>query len=409
MIINRENSTCIGRGFDQPNSFLTYFLRWIQEDPVPAPVPPTPGPATGGAGWFVIDDRRTDDPQYIVVSNHDWNQAGSDGVGDDPNRHDEPHKILKITEDSGSSSVTISPYAFWDADSHTGYGQMGELTLGTNDDGNFNYDFRGGPTFMSIGAFDDSPGVEKWKFFVMTDWEGDSRYLEGPDVAAPIVGAITAGTTNKVVQFTGNNGPGGTPTSNNFTIGKYYYVYDFNRNAVVDYQKCVGKDNDNNTITLEYSIHNFPSGSIVTAYTHRFLFGFENHPSYSGQFKIPYYSVVDAPSSYYIFPTTPNNGRVTLAVNNRIINRNKPNDRGYYYVGNPYIGEFYNGRVASVTGMNRVYGQPLSCFMSLTNGLSQMGVGRTIDSKNYLYMFDFFDPRGSGRFAFLVPDFDSIS
>jgi len=409
MIINRENSTCIGRGFGQTDSFLTYFVRWIQTDPVPIPAPPTPGPAAGGAGWHIIDDQTTADPKYIVVSNHDWNQAGSDGVGDDPNRHDEPHKILKITEDNGSSSVTISPYAFWDRDSHVGYGQMAQLTLGTSDDGEFEYDFRGGPTFMSIGAFDDSPGNEAWKFFVMTDFEGDSRYLEGPDVAAPITGAITAGSTNKVVQFGGIAGPGGT--ADNFTVGKYYFIYDFNRSAKVDYQKCVGKDVNDNTITLESSNHDFPAGSVVTAYTHRFLFGFEN-PSDSninGTFKIPYYSVVDPPSTYYIFPTSPNNGRVSLAVNNKIINRNKPNDRGYYYVGNPYIAEYYNGRTFNKTSMNRVYGQPLSCFMSLRDGLTQMAVGREIDSLNYIYAFDFLDLRGTGWFALLLPDFDSIS
>jgi len=411
MKINRESGLCNGRGFLESGSFLNYFFRWIL-----APVVPPPVPAQGGgAGWHLISDRREEEEDpYVVVSNHDWNQAGDDGIGDDPNRHDEPHKILKITQLTSESVVRIAAYAFWDRDSRTGYAPLVYVDLATSDDNEFNYDFRGGPTFMSIGAKDVTVDPQRWGFFVMSDFEGDSRYLEGPDVAAPITGEITAGSTNKVLQFDVAG------TASNFTVGKYYYLYDFNRNIVVDYQKCVATNTDDNTVTIEFARKNFPAGSVLTAYTHRWIFGLERFPSYSGYFKFPYCSATNSPPGniYYIFPGYWNNvtsgytNRVqsSMALNPKIMARNNPNDRGDFFVGNPFVYEYRDGYGNQTDYMNRVYGILNTCQISLTEGLSQMSVGRTIDGKNYMYAFDFSQWKTTGgNAALLIPDYDSLT
>lgn len=406
MILNREQEPYYGRGFSQPNSFLANLERWI-EAPLVAPPVPSKG---GGAGWYIIDDGTGESPAYIVVSNHDWNEAGDTGVGDDPNRFDDPHKIIRIVESASAGIVTVEGWAFWDRDSHVGYGALSTVDITTADDQASTYDFRGGPTFLSIGAYDVV--AANWKFFLTSDWDGDLRYLEGPSVAAPIVGAISGSGGNVVVQFTGNNGPAGTPTANNFTVGKYYYIYDFNRNAVVDYQKVVAKEIViDNTITFEALRADFPSGSIVTAYTHRFVNVREQFPL-ADILCIPYCSSKYPSNINDVFrPTYANRCAIALTANSRIMNRNYPNDRGDFYVANPFIAEYKNASDSTSADMNRVYGQLSSCYLSLKTGLSIMSVGRTIDGSNYMYAFDFFNNNymDNGPHAVLIPDFDSIT
>jgi hypothetical protein len=95
---------------------------------------------SGGAGWHMMDDRRTDPLNpYIVVSDlasPAWNSLA---------------KIMQIQMLSASERILVRYWLWWDAASHTGVFEwhQGALTTVT---GNFVYDFRGGPEALFIAS-----------------------------------------------------------------------------------------------------------------------------------------------------------------------------------------------------------------------------------------------------------------
>lgn len=398
MIINRERSTCLGRGFGEADSFLTNFKAWIERPPVLIPT----AKSDGGPGWHIIDDQSLSaiDP-YIVISQH-VETNGSNGTQDDPNRFDEPHKILKITAPTGiAGRVYVDGYLWWDTNAQTGYGHWFQNYVNTVDDGTFEYDFRGGPRIISIGA----KAAGSWSFVSMVDWDGDVRFVAGPTVAAPITNSIDGyptPVTNQWVTFNTKE------EAENFILNKYYYLYDFSSGTFVDYCKVVAVDYDgdpsNKRVQLDRVCGDYSAGAVLTAYTHRFYsWATINSPLTGGsKMSIPYVSYKSA--DWTTSQGRINAGRVKadLAANTALINVNAPDDNGNYVSETPYVYEQTNG-IGNSTDMDRGYGQLVEIFQTTSAGLSQMTSGRTLNSLNYVYQGIFVNS------PLLIPDYDSTT
>jgi len=406
MIINRERDSCFGRGFSSSGTILNYLWDpnigvapkgWIDRAIAAVPI----SQSVGGAEWHVIEDGTSNAEPYIVVSNH-----SAANVAANPNRFDEPHKIVKITQSTTGSQITLDAYLWWDAavapSVGTGYGHWAGSKVLTIDDGPFIYDFRGGPQFLSIGANNNT----SWSFFVLGDWYADAntKWFPYPNTIAGAITNSPAQGTDVVIEF-GSDGAAQT-TAGLFEANMSYYLTDYNGVSQAEYVKVLSV----NTSSAPYSVTieelkniSFAIGSVLAAYVHRFYSFFTNENGASGTPKdqvIPYCS--NTGNIYYTQKLNNIGNEFTPSQN--FLDVMKPDDEGNYAVEQPYVGEWICS--GSTAEMNNTFGKCVGMWMSSTNGMTQMQTARTIEDPpgnplNFIYM------ERRDNFAFLVPDYDS--
>ena len=416
IVFNRERYLCTGRGFGNPDSFMTMFERWIEGTPVASPSPTV----TGGAGWHIIDQtyRTTPYPgstfRYIVVAN-----KVAEDITSDPNNFTNPPMIIRIGYDTEIPSVVrIDGYLYFNPSTNSGQWRWFGCYLKTGDGVQFQYDFRGGPNFLSINTFINGD----WDTMTLAPWEGDSRFVEGPSVAAPINSTVSAG-TNVEVLF---DSPA---TAANFSVGNFYYLYDFNDVRKVSYSKvsdlttpavyAAGK------VILEQLRNSFDTGSVLTAYTHRFFVYYDNvygsDIGGDGYAKIPYCSLPDT-HSYIPYDRGRMCREARMNYNELLLIRENYDKYGNVATDIPFLYEIRNGSYPDDTSMNRVYGPVIEHYVSyntVTSGfgdsiLSRMDNGRVIDGNNYIYVVNTFQSSNKyigsyANFAVLIPDYDYIT
>jgi hypothetical protein len=412
MIINRERDVCFGRSFASGHvdlGFWENFYNWIERASVAVPT----SKATGGPGWHIIDDQSAASPDpYIVISNHTLAEILAE-----PNKYDVPHKILKcgfnITE---AGIMRIEAYLYWDGVAHVGYGRWACKWLNDYDSAQFVYDFRGGPEMLCISS---RLGVD-WDSFFFADWEGDANLVDGKHVVGTLQAGITAG-AHVVLQLNAGQAA-------DFTEGHYAFLIDMDGHTWCNYVLIEDVDAYTDQITIDACNQNFPQGSIIGAYPHRFCItsdasfyigsqvgGWYTVDSYAGV-QIPYVSV---------YGNEMNLGGVGNAIYQYamgdvlryvigsgttlpVVPGMSPNDRGQYACQRPVIMEQY-GHLSHSTGMNRGYGPVKNAWATCQNNLLQMTDGRRINNLNHVYFLGSSDCRmGEGSQVLLVPDYDSI-
>ena len=409
MIINRERDSCFGRGFTSANAILNLLWNpagggppngWIDRAIAAVPV----SKSVGGAGWYVIEDGTAEAEPYIVVSNHT-----AANVAANPNRFDEPHKILKIIQSDTGSRFVVEAYLWWDVGAlppqGTGYGLWASGYVATVDDGPFVYDFRGGPEFIALSANNN----ESWSTFVLGDWFADSNTKWFP-YDKTIAGAITnapAQGTSVVIEF-GTDAAAQT-TAGLFNVDEFYYLTDYNGVEQAEYVKVISK----NTTVSPYSVTieelkstSFAIGSVLAAYAHRFYCFFTNKQvAGTGKYDqvIPYCS--NYTNEAYVTGVNEIKNEFTPSVG--LLDVMAPDDEGNYAVEEPFVGEERDGNNGTAE-MNNTLGKCVGCWMSSSTGVTQMQIGRTIEDPpgnplNFMYLED------RDQFAFLVPDYDSTT
>ena len=406
MIFNRERDVCFGRAFASGHADLGFwenFVAWVERTPVATPA----SKVTGGPGWHIIDDQSAATPDaYIVISNHT-----AANVAADPNRYSEPHKILKVgynTTEAGK--MRIEAYLWWDVTGHQGYGRFASKYIKDYDSAQFVYDFRGGPEMLCISS---RLGTD-WDCFWIADWEGDANLVPGEHVVGTLQAGVTAG-ANVILQLD-------TGEAANFEEGYFYYLYDFGADGInfhewVNYVEVLDVDAYNDTIEISACNQDFPAGSVIAAYAHRYGCGLDFNPyltgavggwtacDYGAGVQMPYVSsygyeneggtqqieqnanwdfLGDAMGTGGSLPQTPGMA---------------PNDMGQYACQRPLLYEAYN-KSGNTTDMNRAYGPMKNMWMTCANTLLQMTDGRRINNLNHVYFYYVYSH------ALLVPDYD---
>ena len=417
IVYNIEQAACYGRSFSETGNlgFLENFYAWVTRAAVATPV----SKSTGGPGWYIIDDQSAASPNpYIVISQH-----SAANVAANPNRFDEPHKILKVGMiGSESGYIWIDAYLWYDVAgavgaANTGYGLYASHQINTYDSSDFVYDFRGGPNQMII----QSRRGTDWDSFVLTEWTGDANLVQATSVVGELQAGIVAGTD---VVFSVDGGQ-----SDDFMEGYHYFLYDMNNgNEWVNYVKVTDVNTYSNRLTIDKCSQDFPAGSIIGAYVHRFAVLCDNTQANivsrsHRKSEIPYYS-------RYGYETVNGDGAgmsrlyasIKLSREDEYLGYNNtqsgmaPDDRARYACQRPGVQEYSSHNTGSTlvyTSMNRGYGPLREIYITgLGVGAGSMAAaqdGRTINNLNYLYFQSNWAlaESGSSTLAMLYPDYNS--
>lgn len=318
----------------------------------------------------------------------------------------QPAMIMKAGYKILESGKLRTQYALsFDTTNKVIYGYWGGFQINTVDAGSFSYDFRGGAECMIV----QSRVGSSWSTSVVDSWLGDSNFVEGTDKIGTLATGTTAG-TNKVLQL-------GAGQAANFTPNRYYYIYDMNGHAWVNYVKVTASDMTS-SITVDSIDKNFPTGSVIAAYAHRIYcvgnvlalnvnrFNSNNYGVKSG---IPYYS---NQTSTKAFPDQNGQiyGSITGSIDTVTLGQAAPNDRGYFACQKPFIVERANQQAAQNDGMTEGYGIMKNMYATNVGTMVQGLDGKTIGGSNWLYFqpFDAVIYFGAGSLAAMFPDSTSL-
>jgi len=362
-IFQVESGVCHGRGFtgQDVNGYLAKFTSWV-----------TKTPTSGGPQWYVIDDQSAavTDP-YIVVSDlpsHVVNQVA---------------KIIKVgmikTE---AGYIRVQFYMYWNPITHTGQGIWSGHRLNTYDDADFSYDFRGGAECMIL----QTRLGTSWYTAGLDEWEGLTNLVEGTDKTGTLQTSAAAG-SNVILQL-------GSGQAANFTLNKYYYIYDLQGHTWANYVRATNINLSADRVTVDATTVSFPTSAVMCAYAHRYVtFGNGTASYISGlQFtshlcKLPYCSCYQEQANIIHDQVGPIYGDATMGFNTNLLITVDPDDESYYIAQRPIIIEHAKENVDSTAtlGMNRSYGLLKNCFaVSLVN-MAQGLDGKIISGVNYLY------------------------
>lgn len=403
LVINKETDTCHGRGFSEADllgSIIQNFQNWIVRSPVASPV----SKSTGGPGWYIIDDQSglPTDP-YIVVANNEAKFFDTTHVDVDPNKIDNPHKVVKLTIPTSTAGiVNIECYLWWDNQTQTGYFNWLNYDIPTLDDADFLYDFRGGPRFFSFGARSTA-----WRHFILTDWDNLSPYTEDPSVASKITSGVTSGTSVKVY----------VPDNSIYTTGYPYFIFDANGVENINQAVIESKGNDGaDYVVLNELTQNFAADSVLCEYLHRYSAWYSDGLA----LLIPYCSYKTTDAEYSDNYITHRSGgyypQASTLFNHTLIRRASPRNNGEYAVSNPVLLENLNARSSPFNkryiGMDMLYGKMAGIFVSSTNNLVIMETARDIEGYDHIYLGNKYrswgGSSGNTDIAVLIPDYNNV-
>lgn len=250
--------------------------------------------------------------------------------------------------------------------------------VATADSANFTYDFRGGDEFCSISA---KIGAA-WQYTIIDEWTGLANMVEGTDKVGVLQSGVTAG-SNVVISLA-------TGQENNFTVNNFYYIYDFSSLNRVGYGKCTAKDTSAHTITIDTVSYNFPTGSVVCAYAHRFYSlnsgtWYGNAQLNNGAMNIPY-SSYNTSCFYNQYGGYMCNDCFQVSLDDLIgwTAQSVPDDMGNYWCVRRIVCEQYTANSTSNPYGNRMYGKSKNILRTWASGLVQMQDYRTLNGVDYL-------------------------
>jgi hypothetical protein len=301
-------------------------------------------------------------------------------------------KFLKVgyltTE---AAYIRVSGYLWWDRTNHIGRGLWAGYRVATYDAADFAYDFRGGAEQL---IFQARLGTA-WTHAMIDDSIGDTNFLEAANKVGVLQSGVTAGSSVVLPLASGQE--------LNFTVNNYYYIYDFNEHTWVNYFKVTAVDTGAHTITADVLYQNFPTGSVVSPYAHRYYMKTTTANNGTAELcqnglVIPYYS--STTNGYVIHNPSLNTGLIYGAASfswmTGLIGVLIPDDLGYYACQKPSIYE--NARpndsyyVTYILSMNRCYGVAKNTYVTYKSTMAQMLDYRTIGSADWLYILAASDP-----------------
>jgi hypothetical protein len=330
---------------------------------------------------------------YVVVSNVSSPQVNQSCM------------ILRVGYVSlTGSTINVQSFLSWDSVNQCVYGLWSGHRVSTADSSDFVYDFRGGAECMIL----QSRIASTWSSAILDTWTGDANFLEPINKSGVVSTNINAGTNVSIPLFSGE--------SLNFTSGEYYYLLDFQSgHCFTTYSKCVGISGL--SITLNNVYYNFPSGSIIGSYPHRF-YTFGDYMSLydmsTNSSNIPYYS---STTSGYVMhnQNSYNYGSFAADYNDGILSKLIPDDKGKYAIQRCNILESSRPNDSSYPGyftdMNRFFGSSNNTYITKQGSMLAGSDGRTYGGKNYLFFMNAsqFYNGASSNYCILVPDTETTS
>jgi hypothetical protein len=313
----------------------------------------------------------------------------------------EVHKFLWIergnANNSGGGGVGNFNYCFfrfplwWNVSTHRAYGIYSGCLYQVviNDSAWHSYSFRGNTDSLFIASTSvyPLPGTGIGWYSVRTgDWEASTDFVEDLSKTGTLISGATAG--NNVVLSLGSG------QAANFTIGNRYFLYDFGDHTWLNYPQITARDLGADTITVDTIFRNFPSGSVIAAYPHRFQVttgnvvtyqysGDDNWTETSNLTQIPYMSSpVEAynmhPQSGLIYTQAALDCKSIILTATTSVGANT-----YYYCQRPILVEYVNAAGSSSVDMNRVYGTLQDVYLTNSTGISSYVDKRTIGGIDY--------------------------
>jgi hypothetical protein len=297
----------------------------------------------------------------------------------------QPAMIMKAGYKILESGKIRTQYALsFDTTNKILYGYWGGFGINTVDSGSYSYDFRGGAECMIAQSRIGS----SWSTSMVDSWLGDSNFVEGTDKIGTLAGDATA-RTNKVLQL-------GVGEAANFTPNRYYYIYDMTGHAWVNYVKVTADDTVAHTITVDSIDKNFPTGSVIAAYAHRYYCAGNILVSGDRFNALPYavYSSIPYCSSQVSARTFSNQNSpiyegVTGSIDTVTLNTLIPNDRGFYACQKPFLVEKSNHEPSSFVGMTEGLGIMKNLYATYAGTMVQGLDGKTVGGANWLYFQPF--------------------
>lgn len=301
-------------------------------------------------------------------------------------------KFLKLGYvNSESGFVRMQGFLWWNNTINTPLQSWCGWRLPTYDSAIFAYQFIGGDEFL----FQAAQLGATWESMYIDTFTGITNKLEAISKVGVVQSGLTAG-SSVVVQLAAGQ-------ASNFTVDEYYYIYDFDGHSWVNYSKVTARDTVGDTITLELIAKNFPAGSIVTPYAHRYYSrGSSSWPAHETPLLcinyyenpgIPYCSAIANQNGVAYRPESYNGGirvRITFANYNynddTYLQVGKPDDKGYYDCMRHLIDEIVDAE-ESATSMNRIYGKTNNVLKTRRGTMGKMTNTRRLNGIDYLNFY----------------------
>ena len=355
------------------------------------------GTATGFTGSGSGTHSVTLEGPYIIASNNAAATVNSSQM---------LIKVGMISTEAGY--IRVNYFLGWDDTNLVPMSCFSGYRIETYDDADFAYDFRGGEETMII----QSRLGSAWHTAVIDKWIGDANRVEATDKTGVVQSGLTAGSSVVVQLDTGE--------AANFTQDNWYYIYDFDGHNWINYVQVTNVNLGADQITVDTITHNFPSSSVIAAYTHRWYTmgnGIYAVPSsgeinFSDDLKIPYVSSQTEEYAHYQSQANMQGGCL-FGKMTRDLATADPNDDGNYAVQKPTINEAYSFRNTTgtdTTDMNRGYGTANNVFITYDTSLAAAQDGRTVSGSNYLFFQkESAIANGDSTLALLFLDTESLS
>jgi hypothetical protein len=303
-------------------------------------------------------------------------------------------KYLKLSYITGEPGyVRVSGYMWWDTSLHRGEGGFSGHRVATYDDADFAYDFRGGEECLGLFA---RLGVT-WTYCIIDEWTGISTLIE-PSTKVGVLQSTAAAGTSVVLQLD-------TGQAANFTVDKFYYIYDFLATSSpysrVDHVKVTNVNLGSDQITIDAMGYSYNIGAVISSYAHRYLTIGNNYPT-SGSYTFNMQSSYNNVYGYFGAPYT---SRYQEAVGvmaaqgdiyyqsywvsgwDFIYNTGDPDDEGYYYCMKPLVREQTTTNYGQrETSKNNILGTENNQLISAVGNMANMQDYRTLNGTDYLYI-----------------------
>ena len=295
-------------------------------------------------------------------------------------------KFIKIGYvNSEAGYVRMQGMMWWDNTDHIARAIWMGFLLETYDSAIFAYQFIGGDEFLFMASQLGSA----WYYQYVDTFTGITNKLEAITKIGVLQSGITAGSSVVLQLDTGE--------ASNFTVDKFYYLYDFVGHGWVNYIKVTARDTGADTVTIESCDQNFPAGTVLTPYAHRYYGAgsiryFDASPTNTngassgttgfGAVAFPYVSSSDQTAVIHV-----QNSWISLQAQrlyyNNFLTVGDPDDEDYYDCMRLLFADGRNGKNSS-TSMNRIYSKSNNSLVTARGTMGQMVNTRTLNSIDYL-------------------------
>lgn len=303
----------------------------------------------------------------------------------------QPVKFLRasynydMTATGFTDAIRVMGCLWWDSVNHIPRGIWNQHYLSVRSGASDTYFFAGNTQSVALVVKNNT----LYNQYQTGTWVGDPSLIEPVSAVGTLQSGITAGSS--VVCSLGSG------QAINFSVNKWYFIYDFNSHSWVDYVRLSAVDTGLDTVTLLSVSYSFPAGSIIGAYPHRFYSlcsnvvttgstGASDNMNYYRS-TMPYISSTSGVPAN-VFHNQTGLIKVSCAYNfySPALMGSDPDDEGHYYTQLPIISEYNRGdSTVDPTGL-RILGKVGTGDLYVSSIVDMTNAGyRSIDSTRYAY------------------------